>query len=92
MIINVKKLREGAHLPKLATSGAAACDLYALLDEPITLAPMQSTFALLCTLVILAEKVSEQRAALIPRCLFAHIDIPIPVPQIRIPKAVSSSA
>ena len=39
MNIPVKLLREGAHLPHLATSGAAACDLYALLDEPITLAP-----------------------------------------------------
>ena len=41
MTIPVKLLREGARLPHLATSGAAACDLYALLDEPITLAPGQ---------------------------------------------------
>ena len=41
MTVKVKKLREGAHLPKLATKGAAACDLYALLDQPLTLAPGQ---------------------------------------------------
>ena len=39
MKIKVKMLREGARLPKLATGGSAACDLYALLDEPITLQP-----------------------------------------------------
>lgn len=39
MNIKVKILREGAHVPTLGTSGAAACDLYALLDEPITLQP-----------------------------------------------------
>lgn len=41
MRIKVKRLREGARLPLLATEGAAACDLYALLDEPLTLAPGQ---------------------------------------------------
>lgn len=41
MKIKVKILREGAHMPRLATDGAAACDLYALLDNPITLAPGQ---------------------------------------------------
>lgn len=41
MKIKVKRLREGARLPLLATEGAAACDLYALLDEPLTLAPGQ---------------------------------------------------
>ena len=39
MEIKVKQLREGARLPRLATEGAAACDLYALLDEPLTLRP-----------------------------------------------------
>ena len=39
MEIKVKILRDGAHLPHLATAGAAACDLYALLEEPITLQP-----------------------------------------------------
>ena len=39
MVIKIKKLREGAHVPTLATSGSAACDLYAVLDEPVTLQP-----------------------------------------------------
>ena len=39
MQIQVKLLREGARLPHLATAGAAACDLYALLEEPVTLQP-----------------------------------------------------
>ena len=39
MKINIKKLRDGAKLPHLATAGAAACDLYALLDGPVTLEP-----------------------------------------------------
>ena len=39
MNIPVKLLREGARLPHLATAGAAACDLYALLEEPVTLQP-----------------------------------------------------
>jgi dUTP pyrophosphatase len=39
MEIKVKLLREGARLPHLATEGAAACDLYALLEEPVTLQP-----------------------------------------------------
>ena len=41
MKIKVKKLRDGARLPLLATDGAAACDLYALLEEPVTLEPGQ---------------------------------------------------
>ncbi len=39
MEIKVKILREGARLPHLATAGAAACDLYALLEAPVTLQP-----------------------------------------------------
>ena len=39
MNIKIKILREGAHVPTLGTSGAAACDLYALLPEPIVLQP-----------------------------------------------------
>ncbi len=41
MNIKVKLLREGAHVPTLGTDGAAACDLYALLDEPLVLQPGQ---------------------------------------------------
>ena len=39
MKLKIKKLREGAKIPFYATSGAAACDLYALLDEPAVLQP-----------------------------------------------------
>ena len=53
---------------------------------PVTLAPKQRTFALLCFLVILAEKLSLQRPARIPFTLLQAIEIPIPVPQIAIPK------
>ena len=41
--------------------------------------------ALLCCLVASAQKQSVQRAARIPRNLLAVIDMPIPVPQIKIP-------
>ena len=33
--IKVKKLRENAVIPKIATSGSAAADLYASIEEPI---------------------------------------------------------
>ncbi len=39
MVLKIKKLREGAKLPFYATPGAAAGDLYALLDGPVTLIP-----------------------------------------------------
>ncbi|MBQ7123741.1 MAG: dUTP diphosphatase [Oscillospiraceae bacterium] len=34
--IKVKKVRENAVIPKIATSGSAAADLYACIDEPLT--------------------------------------------------------
>ena len=34
--IKVKKLRENAVVPKIATSGSAAADLYACIDEEVT--------------------------------------------------------
>ena len=49
---------------------------------------MASTLASLWRLASLAEYGSEQSAALIPFTLFAEIDIPIPDPQITIPKSV----
>ena len=52
---------------------------------PTTLAPIASIFASLCSLVACALNVSCQRAALIPLTLLAVIEIPIPVPHIRIP-------
>ena len=41
MEIKIKKLRENAKIPKRATAGSAGMDLYACIDEPITLAPGQ---------------------------------------------------
>lgn len=37
--VKVKKLKENAVIPKRATSGSAGADLYACIDEPITIAP-----------------------------------------------------
>lgn len=37
MELKIKKLRENAKLPTRATSGSAGMDLYACIDEPITL-------------------------------------------------------
>lgn len=34
--IKVKKIRENAVVPKIATSGSAAADLYACIEEPLT--------------------------------------------------------
>ncbi|WP_293973382.1 dUTP diphosphatase [uncultured Ruminococcus sp.] len=41
MEIKIKKLKKNAKIPKRATSGSAGMDLYACIDEPITLAPGQ---------------------------------------------------
>lgn len=41
MQIQVVKIRENALLPQYHTSGSAAMDIAACLDEPITLAPME---------------------------------------------------
>ena len=37
--IRVKKLRPGAHLPTYGTEFSAGADLYACLEEPVTIAP-----------------------------------------------------
>ena len=39
MTLKVKKLRDGATIPKRATEGSAGMDLYALLDEEVTINP-----------------------------------------------------
>ena len=39
MNIPMKRMRPGAILPKRATAGSAGCDLYACLDEPVTIHP-----------------------------------------------------
>ena len=41
MELKIKKLKDNAKIPKRATSGSAGMDLYACIDEPITLAPGQ---------------------------------------------------
>lgn len=41
MQLKIKKLRENARVPKRATNGSAGMDLYACIDEAITLAPGQ---------------------------------------------------
>lgn len=38
-ILKIKKLREGAKIPFRATQGSAGMDLYACIDEPVTVAP-----------------------------------------------------
>lgn len=42
-VLKIKKLRENALAPKRATSGSAGFDLYACIDEPITINPHKST-------------------------------------------------
>ena len=37
--IKVKKLREGAHLPTYGTEFSAGADIYACLEEPVTILP-----------------------------------------------------
>ena len=42
--IKVKKLRDGAHLPTYGTEEAAGADLYACVEEAVTIAPGQTAF------------------------------------------------
>lgn len=42
--INVKCLRAGAKLPAYGSDGAAGADLYACLEEPVTIAPGETAF------------------------------------------------
>lgn len=42
--IHVKLLREGAKLPTYGTAGAAGADLYACLDQPVTIEPGETAF------------------------------------------------
>lgn len=38
-VLKIKKLRENAHIPFRATAGSAGMDLYACIDEAVTIAP-----------------------------------------------------
>ena len=42
--IKIKKLRENAKVPTYGSLCAAGADLYAMLDEPVTLAPHETKF------------------------------------------------
>ncbi len=44
MNVSVKKLRDGAILPTYGSQEAAGADLYACLEEPVTIAPGQTAF------------------------------------------------
>ena len=59
---------------------------------PTTRAPIVRILASLCSLVISAEKQSEQSAARMPFTLFATIETPIPVPQLNSLRPQSSPA
>ncbi len=39
MELKIKKLKSNAKIPMRATDGSAGMDLYACIDEPVTLAP-----------------------------------------------------
>ena len=41
MTVKIKKLRENAIIPKRATEFSAGADLYACIDEPVTIEPSQ---------------------------------------------------
>lgn len=41
MVLKIKKLKENAQIPKRATSGSAGMDLYACIEQSVTLAPGQ---------------------------------------------------
>ena len=41
MKLKIRRLRDGAKIPRRATEGAAGMDLYACIDADITLAPQQ---------------------------------------------------
>ncbi len=41
--VNIKKLRPGAVVPTYGSPGAAGADLYACLDQPVSIAPGETT-------------------------------------------------
>ena len=40
-VLKIKKLRENAKIPFRATTGSAGMDLYACIDDPVTVAPQE---------------------------------------------------
>ena len=63
--LKIKKLNEKAVVPQRATSGSAGMDLYAVLDEPITL--KQGETALIPTGIAIALESANEAAFIFPR-------------------------
>mgnify|MGYP003295372336 CR=1 FL=1 len=63
--LKIKKLHENAVIPQRATSGSAGMDLYAVLDEPITL--KQGETALIPTGIAIALESPSEAAFIFPR-------------------------
>ena len=65
MELKIKKVRENAKLPTRATCGSAGADLYACIDEPITLAGGET--ALIPTGIAISLDSPEYGAFIFPR-------------------------
>lgn len=63
--LKIKKLNEKAVIPERATPGSAGMDLYAVLDEPITL--NQGETALIPTGIAIALESANEVALIFPR-------------------------
>jgi dUTP pyrophosphatase len=63
--LRIKKLNEKAVIPARATSGSAGMDLYAVLDEPITL--KQGETALIPTGIAITLESASEAAFIFPR-------------------------
>lgn len=63
--LKIKKLNEKAVIPERATPGSAGMDLYAVLDEPITL--KQGETALIPTGIAIALESANEVALIFPR-------------------------
>ncbi len=64
-ILKIKKLNEKAVIPERATSGSAGMDLYAVLDEPLTL--IKGETALIPTGIAIALESKNEVALVFPR-------------------------
>ncbi|MBR2877306.1 MAG: dUTP diphosphatase [Clostridia bacterium] len=63
--LKIKKLNEKATIPARATSGSAGMDLYAVLDEPLTLKSGET--ALIPTGIAIALETPSEAAFIFPR-------------------------